>query len=651
MAQRSNEQPDLSTVSSAIGRAAERLIHEQHPDGYWCYELEADCTIPAEYILMMHFLDEVDDDLSERLARYLRQHQNDEGGWPLYCGGAIDVSCSVKAYYALKLSGDDPEAPHMRRARQAILDNGGAARSNVFTRITLAQFGQVPWRAVPFMPVEVILLPRWFPFHLDKISYWSRTVVVPLLILYAMRARARNPRGLGVQELFTVPPEEEPHYFPVRSHLNRLYLWADAAARWLEPLIPVGLRRRALRKAEDWFLERLNGEHGLGAIFPAMVNAHEALAVLGYAHDHPARTQARRALERLLTERGNTAYCQPCFSPVWDTALACLALQETDAEATEETVERALTWLQGRQIKHAGDWQVWRPEAEGGGWAFQFANDYYPDLDDTAVVGWAMARSFHRDRYANAIDRAADWLRAMQCRNGGFASFDADNTRTHLNHIPFADHEALLDPPTADVSGRVATFLGRLQRAQDRSALERVLTYLRNEQEPEGSWFGRWGTNYVYGTWSVLVALDAMGVAKDEPMIRRAADWIKSIQRADGGWGESNDSYYEDGPHPKHCVYSQHESTAFQTAWALHALLAAGEADTPEVRRGVRFLLEQQEAGGLWEDPWFTAPGFPRVFHLRYHGYARYFPLWALACYRNQVASRASRRTETVAVA
>lgn len=643
--------PSRDEMEDALARAGEQLLDEQDPDGYWCYELEADCTIPAEYILMMHFLDEIDASLQERLAQYLREHQNGGGGWPLYHGGDVDISCTVKAYYALKLTGDDPEAPHMRRARRAILERGGAVRSNVLTRITLAQFGQVPWRAVPFMPVEIVLLPRWFPFHLDKISYWSRTVVVPLLILCTLKARARNPRGVGIAELFRTPPEEEADYFPVRSILNHLYLWLDWAGRRVEWLVPQWIRRKAIRRAEAWFIERLNGEHGLGAIFPAMVNAHEALVTLGYEYDHPYRTQARRALQGLLTDRGEVTYCQPCLSPVWDTALACLALQEADEPNARHPLKTALAWLASKQIRTGGDWQVQRPGVNGGGWAFQFANDHYPDLDDTAVVGWAMLQSEQRDHCADAIERAADWLHAMQSQNGGYASFDADNTHWHLNHTPFADHGALLDPPTVDVTGRVVTFLARLERPQDEETLRRAMEYLRSEQEEEGSWFGRWGTNYIYGTWSVLVAFDAMGIPKDDPTIRRAAAWLKSVQREDGGWGESNDSYYEDGPHPKHCVYSQHESTAFQTAWALHALLAAGEADSPEVHRGVAFLLDRQESDGLWRDPWFTAPGFPRVFHLRYHGYARYFPLWALARYRNEMIALADPSAETAAVA
>ncbi len=584
-------------------------------------------------------MDEIDDALQAKMARYIRANQMEGGGWPLYFGGEMNISCSVKAYYALKLAGDSVDAPHMRRAREAILARGGAARANVFTRIALAQFAQVPWRAVPFIPVEIMLLPRWFPFHLDKVAYWSRTVMVPLFILVSLRVMAKNPLGIGVRELFTVDPWQERDYFPVRSRLNRALLYVERTARVFEPLIPAFVRRRAMARAEAWFVERLNGEDGLGAIFPAMVNAYEALATLGYPPDHPLRATALRALQKLVVEREDEAYCQPCVSPIWDTGLACHALLEAGAPEDREAIGQALDWLAERQIEGSGDWAVNAPEVEGGGWAFQYRNDHYPDLDDTAVVAWAMER-YDAQRYGGAIRRAATWMRELQSANGGFAAFDADNTHYHLNEIPFADHGALLDPPTADVSARVATLLARIDASDaDRAAMTRVLEYLESEQEDDGAWYGRWGTNYIYGTWSVLMALEQMGVGKDHPMVQKAARWLKAMQRADGGWGEDNDSYEVDGPDERFCRDSNIGSTSFQTAWALLGLLAAGEKDSEAVRRGVKHLLSMQQADGLWRDHWFTAPGFPRVFYLKYHGYSRFFPLWALARYRNEVAS------------
>lgn len=618
------------SLREAIEAGREALLAQQHADGYWSYELEADCTIPAEYILMMHYMDEIDEPLQAKIATFLRERQEDHGGWSLYVGGSIDLSCTVKAYYALKLAGDAIDAPHMRRARKAILALGGAARCNVFTRITLALFEQIPWRGVPFIPVEIVLLPRSFPFHLTRVSYWSRTVMVPLTILCSLKARAKNPRRINVEELFTVPPHQEKNYFPVRSRLNHAFLLLDRFGRMLEPLIPPPIRRWALRRTETWIVERLNGTDGLGAIFPAMVNAYEALALLGYAPDHPHRVVAKEALRKLLVVGERRAYCQPCVSPIWDTGLACLALHEVNGgKPTPETL-RALDWLKDRQILELrGDWSVWRPNLRPGGWPFQFGNGHYPDLDDTAVVAWAMYQS-GEERYQGAVARAAEWLAGMQSKNGGFGSFDADNTYYYLNEIPFADHGALLDPPTADVSGRCVTFFGRLKSSRYAQVMNRALQYLRNEQEKDGSWFGRWGTNYIYGTWSVLIALEQAGEQKMQPYIRRAVGWLKLNQRSDGGWGESNDSYL----YPESAGQAD-MSTAFQTAWAMLGLMAAGEGDSPEVRRGAQYLLRTQQADGLWNDPVFTAPGFPRVFYLKYHGYDKYFPLWALARYYN----------------
>lgn len=623
-----------SALEAAIERARSGLLGHQKSDGEWCFEFEADCTIPAEYILMMHFMDEIEPELETRLARYLRAKQQADGGWPLYPGAPLDVSATVKCYYALKLAGDAPEADHMRRAREAILAAGGAARANVFTRIMLAQFRQIPWHAIPFIPVELMLAPRWMFIHIYKVSYWSRTVMVPLFILISMRRPARNPRNVDVQELFTTPPERERHWFTVRSALNRVFLIAERIARHLEPLIPWGMRQAAIRRAERWMVARLNGEGGLGAIFPAMVNAYEALDALGYAAAHPFRKTAKRALELLLMERGEATYCQPCVSPVWDTALAAHALIE--AGGAEAEIRRALDWLCARQLLDApADWQVYRPRLVGGGWAFQYRNDPYPDLDDTSAVAWAMHRadeSEGSERYGDRIERAANWLAGMQSHGGGFGAFDADNTSFYLNEIPFADHGALLDPPTEDVTGRcVALFslLGKKYRKPQRHAL----AYLTRKQQKSGAWWGRWGTNYIYGTWSVLAALELADIPADDERVSRAVAWLKSVQHEDGGFGETNDTYERDDPPP-----GTGEATPEQTAWALLALMAGGEAASAEVRRGIAWLLARQDEDGLWHTDRFNAPGFPRVFYLRYHGYSAYFPLWALARYRNLTA-------------
>jgi squalene-hopene/tetraprenyl-beta-curcumene cyclase len=615
-------------LERAIAGAMAALLAQQRDDGHWVFELEADATIPAEYILLQHYLDEIDDEVQAALADHLRAIQAEHGGWPLFHAGAFDLSTSVKAYFALKAAGDSPEAPHMARARAAILKHGGAAHCNVFTRILLALFGELTWPAVPVMPVEIMLLPRWFPFHLSKVSYWSRTVIAPLLVLMAKKPRARNPRRITVRELFEGGTQVEPPRAK-GSIWAALFNGLDSALRVIEPLLPERTRARAIAKAEAFVGERLNGEHGLGAIYPAMANAVMMMDCLGYAKDDPRLVTAKAALRKLLVLEPGRSYCQPCVSPVWDTGLVCHALMEVAGELAPEAVRRGLDWLEARQVLDvAGDWAEWRPGLPPGGWAFQYANPHYPDVDDTAVVAMALDR-FDRQRYRAAIDRAAEWILGMQSSNGGWGSFDADNTYSYLNYIPFADHGALLDPPTADVSARCLSFLAQIKSA-DRRRLSDGVTYLLRQQEGDGSWYGRWGTNYIYGTWSALCALQVLGIDKGSPAIRRAVQWLLARQRADGGWGEDGASYWADQPRGEGKA-----STASQTAWALLALMAAGEVDHPAVARGLRYLLASQTPQGLWEESWYTAVGFPRVFYLRYHGYRAFFPLWALARFRN----------------
>ena len=624
---------DLDTgVQRVIDEAAAGLRGLQRDDGHWLFELEADATIPAEYILLNHFLDEIDRETEARLGAYIRARQANHGGWPLFHDGACDVSCTVKAYYALKLIGDDPHAPHMTQAREAVLARGGAARCNVFTRITLALFDQVPWRAVPAMPIEIMYLPRWFPFHLAKVSYWSRTTIVPLLILLALKPRARNPGGIGIEELFTTPPDRERRYFPPRAGLQRLFYGVDRLLRAYDRAIPRALRRPAIDAALGWCMRRINGEHGLGAIFPPMANVVMAFDALGYPREHPARRTARRAIDLLLTDPvAGSQYLQPCVSPIWDTGLAALSLMESGGEADRRAATDSLPWLAAHQILDVeGDWAALRPGTKPGGWAFQYRNDFYPDVDDTAVVGMALHQA---DPVAHraAIERAAVWIVAMQSANGGWGAFDADNEHYYLNHIPFADHGALLDSPTADVSARCVSFLCQIGYSRSHEAVAKGVAYLLATQEKSGAWFGRWGTNYIYGTWSVLSALNAAGEDATSPAIRGAVAWLEAKQHADGGWGETGDSY-----HAERIERSLDTvSTASQTAWALLALMAAGEVESRAVRRGIAYLCGAEREGARWREDAYTAVGFPRVFYLRYHGYSAYFPLWALARYRN----------------
>jgi squalene-hopene/tetraprenyl-beta-curcumene cyclase len=633
------EEANPPALDRAIERAAAALLREQKPDGHWVFELEADATISAEWITLQHFLGEHDAALEAKLATYLRRLQAAHGGWPLVHDGPFNISASVKAYLALKLAGDAPDAPHMRRARDAILAHGGAGKVNVFTRILLALYGYVAWTDVPAMPVEIVLLPRWFPFHLSRVSYWTRTVLVPLVVLQALKPRARNPRGVRIDELF---PQGRPRVnrWARAAHQSALrfalFAGVDTLIRALPPLLPRRLHRRAIDAAVAFVVERLNGEHGLGGIFPAMANAVMMFDALGYPRDHPHVTVARKALARLLVVTRDEARCQPCVSPVWDTALACHALLDVGGKAALASVRRALGWLRDRQVFDApGDWQLLRAHVRPGGWAFQYENPHYPDLDDTAVVVMAMDRfarvphnreepGLHR-----AVLRGREWVVGMQSGNGGWGAFDADNVSEYLNHIPFADHGALLDPPTADVTARCIGMLAQLRDEAGRKALDDGVAFLSRSQEPDGSWYGRWGLNYVYGTWSVLAGLNAAGVDRGSPSIRRAVDWLVATQNIDGGWGETAQTYDVDYRGDKRGA-----STASQTAWGVLGLIAAGEVDHPAVARGADYLLQRQAADGFWCEPEFTATGFPRVFYLRYHGYAKYFPLWALARYR-----------------
>ena len=624
-------------LDRAISKAQDRLLSLQDQDGFWVFELEADCTIPAEYIMMMHYLGEIDEPLQAKIANYLRSRQAEDGSYPLFTGGPGDISGSVKVYYALKMAGDAIDASHMVKLRTYILNQGGAAKANVFTRIALAIFQQLPWRGVPYIPVEIMLFPKWFPFHLDKVSYWSRTVMVPLFILCSLQATAKNPNRVGILELFVTHPDEEKHYFPERTLLNKVFLGLDKLGRVTRPLIPQKMHERAIESAKNWIVERLNGEDGLGCIFPAMVNAYESLLLLGFPKDHEYVVTARKAIDKLLVINEHDAYCQPCVSPVWDTGLTALALQEADEAGNSKSLTRAYDWLKSKQLSdEPGDWRLSRPDLAGGGWAFQYANPHYPDVDDTALVAFAMADSSLPD-LDESVQRATRWIEGMQSKNGGYGAFDVDNTHYYLNEIPFADHGALLDPPTSDVSARCAMLMARLINEHDEylPALERTINYLRSEQEVDGSWFGRWGTNYIYGTWSVLLGLEQTSLPKNDPMYRKAATWLKSVQREDGGWGEDNYSYHDVSESGTYRF-----STAFQTAWALLGLMAAGEACSPEVKAGIDFILRTQQADGVWNDKCFTAPGFPKVFYLKYHGYDKFFPLWALARYRNELKKK-----------
>ena len=626
----------LDEIDAVIADATAAFNALQKEDGRFEFDLEADTTISSEYIMLNHFLDELEPDVEDDLAAYIRRCQSADGSWPLFYGGEGDLSASVKAYLALKLVGDDVDAPHMASARAAIHRMGGAENANVFTRYALALFGEIPWRGVPVMPIELMLMPAWFPVNMGRFSYWSRTVIAPLLILATLKPKAKNPRDVHIRELFLAPPEEIGEFSqnPTGSRWGEFFLKLDKVLRRTERYFPKGSRQKAIRKAEAFIKERLNGVDGLGAIFPAMANTVMAFEALGYSKDHADLVAAKTSVKNLLTEGPDgERFCQPCISPIWDTALGAHALLESGSAEDHLVLKPAWKWLLDRQILDVkGDWARTRPNVRPGGWAFQNRNDYYPDVDDTAVVGMVLHRA-DPDGHAEAIERAAEWVIGIQDEDGGWGAFDPGNKDYYLNNIPFADHGALLDPPTADVTARCISFLAQIGYDRSHPSIAKAVAYLKREQEKDGSWFGRWGTNYVYGTWSVLCALNAAGEDPKAPYIRKAVAWLESRQREDGGWGEDGATYWLETR--DECK----ESTPSQTAWAVLGLMAVGEIESEAVKRGVAYLMKAPREGSKWIEPWFTAVGFPRVFYLRYDGYSRFFPIWALARYRNLTRS------------
>jgi len=633
------ETGSLSSLEHAIGCAAQSLIAAQQRDGHWVFPLEGDAGFTAEYIMLTHYLGEQPRlELQQKFARYLHRTQLTNGGWPLYTGGPINVSSIVKAYYALKITGEDQNTEPMQRARRAILAHGGAEASNVFTRTLLALHGVVPWQAVPVMPVEIMLLPSWFPMHLSKMSPVARAFLVPLFVLNAKRPRAKSTRAIGIDELFKAAPFRlrlPPRASHQGSMLYGLFRGLDAILRATEPVFSKRNRQRAMEAALAFVEERLDSDEGLAGLFPCASMALMMYDALGYTPDHPLRATVRQAVEHFLATDDCEAYCQPSRSPVWDTAFATHALLETDTPVAQAAATRALDWLCADQILAVrGDWTMCRPRVRPGGWAFQYGNAHYPDVDDTAVVAAALARADKAndaDRYGKAVARALEWIVGMQCHNGGWAPFEAENTHTYLDSIPFSDHGAMTDPPTADVSSRCLSLLAQLgQRPANSKPAHDALDFLWQEQQPDGSWYGRWGVNYIYGTWVALCALNAAGVSHDHPRLHKAAQWLISVQNDDGGWGESCASYEHD-----HRQFSPAPTTASQTSWALLGLMAAGQVHHPAVVRGIAYLLAKQDRYGLWQDASVTGTGIPRVNYLRYHGYPKFFPLWALARYRN----------------
>jgi squalene-hopene/tetraprenyl-beta-curcumene cyclase len=632
----------LARVAVAVDAARKCLFREQHEDGYWCGELEADTTLESDYILLHRLLGTADERKIAKGARWILDHQNADGGWPIHEGGPANISATVKAYFGLKLAGYDKDHAALVKARERIFALGGVTEINTFTKIYLCFFGQYDYDAVPAVPPEIVLFPNWFWFNIYEISSWSRAILVPLSIAYAKKPFKKIAPEEGIQELFP----QGMHNTRLHLHWDKklvswrnFFLVVDRLTHWFERVHVRPLRSVAIKAAEKWMLKRLEQSDGLGAIYPGVMNSIIALRCLGYSLDDPQLIRAMDEFEALGIEEDETFRMQPCKSPIWDTAYAMFALGEAGVPQSDPRMRAAAEWMLDKQVTRPGDWAVKVKNVAPAGWYFEFNNEFYPDVDDTAMVLLALTQvELPSERFlGESARRAIHWVLAMQCKEGGWASFDKDNTRMVFQYVPFADHNAMLDPPTVDITGRVLEMLAAYGYTQDDPAVKRAIGYIRKEQEPDGSWFGRWGVNYIYGTMCVLRGLEAIGVDHHEPHVQQAAEWLRMVQNADGGWGESCGSY----DHP--ATRGVGPSTASQTAWAVIGLLAAGDTRSDSVRRGVEFLLNDQKKDGSWDETPFTGTGFPKVFYLKYHMYREYFPLLALTVYAKTMGRQDGR--------
>ncbi|MCA9321515.1 MAG: squalene--hopene cyclase [Planctomycetes bacterium] len=645
--ERSTALPEL-----VLDRAVDALLSLQNSDGHWVGELEGDTILQSEYMMTHWFLGWQERDREElsRCLSFMRRQQNDDGGYSIYPGGPADVSASVKAYFVFKLSGEDPESPAMRRLREKILALGGLHACNTFTKIQMAMFGQYPWRDCPAVPPELVLFPRWFPFNIYEMSSWSRTIVIPLSLIWATRPVCEVPVRAHLGELL-VSLSDAPEYQPLRvegaSRTWQLVFHSIDKAAKLAESVTGKLKRRplrhlAIRKAIEWMRARFENSDGLGGIFPPIANSLMAFHALGIPDDDPDYRLAEKALKglRVCSEEAEEIRIQPCHSPVWDTALAANALALAAGDKVNKPLERAFHWLLDREVKNHGDWAEKVRGVEPAGWYFEYQNEYYPDIDDTIMVMMALERTSMKEAQ-EPIRRAMSWVRAMQSRDGGWAAFDRDNNRWIMTNVPFADHNAMLDPPTADITARTLEMMGIFGIGNDDPQVVRALDFIRKNQEPEGCWYGRWGVNYIYGTWQVLRGLYEIGEDMTQGYVRRAADWLESVQNADGGFGESIASYDD------RSLMGCGPSTPSQTAWAMMGLVAAGRFRGTSARRAVEYLVTTQRADGTWEEEHWTGTGFPKVFYLRYYLYGLYFPIMSLAMWRDAMKSPARRSAES----
>jgi squalene-hopene/tetraprenyl-beta-curcumene cyclase len=624
---------DIRDLDQTVSRAADFLLSIQQPDGHWVGEFEGDTILETEYVILLKILGNGDEETIRKAAEYVRRKQLPSGGWAIYTGGPADLSASVKAYWVLKLTGSSVDDPNMKRARNEILAMGGAERCNSYTLFYLAILGQIDWDRSPAVPPEIVLLPNWFYINLYEFSSWSRTFIVPLSILWAHRPVHPLPPEQGIQELFIAKNDGWIRTNPFTW--KRFFTIADKLLKCSERIGFHPLRKKALAVAEKWMLEHFEGSDGLGAIYPPIVYSLLAMRAMGYPDDNEHVVRARRELEDLRIDEEETVRLQPCKSPVWDTAIAINALLSAELPNDHPQLLKSADWIFSKEVRRRGDWSVKRPNLNPGGWAFEYNNEFYPDIDDTAMVLLALRQLdlSRRSDAPNVMKRALDWLLGMHNRDGGWGSFDVDNDRQLLCHIPFADHNAMIDPSTVDITSRILEMLAALGYDQSNPHVAKAIRYTLNEQEEDGAWFGRWGVNYIYGTWQSLKGLAAIGIPADHPSMRKGAKWLLHHQNIDGGWGESCGTY--DDPSDR----GKGPSTPSQTAWALIGLMVSGYENSDSVKRGIEFLISAQNENGSWDEPEWTGTGFPRVFYIRYHMYRHSFPLWALGMYAKLLKS------------
>jgi squalene-hopene/tetraprenyl-beta-curcumene cyclase len=620
-----------SASAQAVRRAAAHLADLQARDGHWCAELTADTTLESDFILFQLWLDPPKDGrwepktrpLVDKAARSILDRQLSDGGLNIYVQGISDVNASVKAYVALKLAGVPVDDPRMARLRQRILELGGIQAANSYVKVNLSLFDLYPRQHCPSIPPEVVLLPFHF---LYQMSAWTRAIVVSLAIVHAANPRRPVPPGFNLDEIWLPGVSPAFHKDPRWLTWHNVFLTVDRLLKWWERSGSKSVRRKAIERAKGWMIERMHGSDGLGAIYPPMMYSVMALDVLGYAQDDPLRVEALRHFEDLMVDDGKRFFFQPCFSPVWDTAIAAYALAQGDPH--NPAIRRAADWLLAEEVRRKSDWSVKRPHTEPSGWGFFYRNEHYPDIDDTAMVMLALSQAPASDAAAQKAchQRAVAWLLAMQSRDGGWAAFDADNNWKFLNNVPFADHNAMLDPTCPDITGRTLEALAAHGVGRSHRAVRRGVEWLIRNQQADGSWYGRWGVAYIYGTCFALRGLAAAGESDREAHVLRGGEWLRSIQNADGGWGESCASY-DNG------VYTPGPSTPSQSAWAILGLIAGGDAASSSVEHGIEYLLRTQSEDGSWREELATGTGFPKVFYLNYRLYKDYFPLLALSSF------------------